>query len=243
MDWMNVLKTQQVNIGSTTLDTRELPDEEDEDDCLRRLIALKNKIDNYEFNLKMPPWFPKIIDWQEGWYVPNKMYTMDGGEKWNEALLPELYKINPEWKEIINPSGWDEDDNLIDIHTYSTSMLKPEGIPEPVACQILKIIDNPKHTGKWMTLFTGEDWDRYGEWEYFMRYSPNSENEDYYNFKGHGKRVTLWVKNGDKNHWFEWELTFEIVLDNHPDAPYPMNESNKKLILNYDEIDVDWTKW
>ena len=35
MDWMNVLKTQQVSIGSTALDTREIPKEDEDDCCLK----------------------------------------------------------------------------------------------------------------------------------------------------------------------------------------------------------------
>lgn len=248
MGWMEILKLKQINISSTKLRDKEIPEDEDEEDCLNRLIALKNKIYNYEFNLNMPPWFSKIIDWGEEMYHPNRYFQIEGNEKWNEALLPELLKINPEWEERINTrnsSGYGDYDALIDIQAYNTARIRPEEIPEPVACEILKIIDNPKHTEDWMALGQGEEFDdKYGEWEYYMRYSPNSENEmKAFRIEGQGKRVSLYVRNGYKDFWLDKELAFSLVLDNHPDAPYPMDESNKKLILNYDEIDVDWTKW
>tara|TARA_R110002020_G_scaffold253928_1_gene467601 strand:- start:75 stop:854 length:780 start_codon:yes stop_codon:yes gene_type:complete len=248
--WKELLKTKQIVTPTTDINIKKIPKKK-KTNCIERLKGIAAKINNYEFNLKMPPWFPKIIDWKEGFYTPNRYYQIEGDEKWNEALLPELLKINPEWEERINtrrPSGYGNYDALIDIEAYTTSRLKPEDIPEPVACQILKVIDNPEHTGEWMILFydavsTGEDWDRYGEWEYFMHYSPNSENElTRYGIEGQGKRVTLYVRSEDNN-WLEWELAFTVRLGNHPDNPAPLDESNRKLILNYDEIDVDWTKW
>tara|TARA_Y100000593_G_scaffold37043_1_gene71856 strand:- start:6664 stop:7371 length:708 start_codon:yes stop_codon:yes gene_type:complete len=235
---MDILKTQQVNIGSTTLDTRELPDE-DEEDCLNRLIALKNKINNYKFNLEMPPWFPKIIDWQEGFYLPNKVYTIEGHEKWNEALLRELYKINPEWRETIEERHYD---GLIDIHTYSHAYLDPMNIPENVACEILKVIDNPEDTDTDWALFPTQVKAQKnvfdGDWAYYMDYRTEPRgllNTDY------GKKVILIVRNEDARP--PKVLEFIVELDNHPDVPFSMDKGNTKLILNYDEIDVDWTKW
>ena len=57
----------------------------------------------------------------------------------------------------------------------------------------------------------------------------------------YGKQVILIVRN--ENAQPPKVLQFNVVLDNHPDAPFSMDKANTKLILNYDEIDVDWTKW
>jgi hypothetical protein len=41
MNWMNVLKSNQINVGSTTLDTRALPEEEEGNECWAKLKQMK----------------------------------------------------------------------------------------------------------------------------------------------------------------------------------------------------------
>lgn len=79
MDWMNVLKTQQVNIGSTRLDTRELPD--DAEDCCQQMkdffIANIEILDIDTFGSYNGSW-DYILDMDCEIFIKNAKHQYDG---------------------------------------------------------------------------------------------------------------------------------------------------------------------
>ena len=42
-NWMDILKSNQINVGSTTLDTRALPEEEEDNECWKKLMQMKEE--------------------------------------------------------------------------------------------------------------------------------------------------------------------------------------------------------
>ena len=41
MSWIDILKSNQITVGSTTLDTRALPEEEEDNECWKKLMQMK----------------------------------------------------------------------------------------------------------------------------------------------------------------------------------------------------------
>jgi hypothetical protein len=138
MDWMDILKNNQINVGSTTLDTRELPEEDDDKTCNEILERAINHVKNVANTLetKLQGIVDDINENNPPYYTKKTQRNRDGQ---THQLKMEIGKSDEDWYgdstvfRFNVPGSWSFELRL--RHNY-------QSIPEEHACMLLEQFNN-----------------------------------------------------------------------------------------------------
>tara|TARA_R100000664_G_C2753772_1_gene141227 strand:- start:1438 stop:1779 length:342 start_codon:yes stop_codon:yes gene_type:complete len=110
MNWMNILKLDQVNIGSSTLDTRELPEEDDEKCCQEAEQKFRNWWDEWSirmgFEKDEPRGYSYYIIYEKYGCQAFRHHLEDLAEETDSPLFGDAHKLQKVAAEIL--AEWDE---------------------------------------------------------------------------------------------------------------------------------------